>query len=357
MQDRNAGGAPARLRIGYLGQPPHESFFDLARAHPELEFVPIAQGESGEAMRAELRTCHAYYVKASRQELPKPMHVTADLLAAVPGLIAVTSSGAGFDTVDHAACTAAGVPVINQSGANAQGVAEHAVGMMLALLKRMPETTAAMRAGRARDRSALMGRELAGRTVGLVGIGNVGMRTAAILRAAFNCRVLATDPFLDAEAIDVRGAEKVELPVLLAESDVVSLHCPYDATTRNMFDARAFAAMRPGAVFVTTARGGIHDEAALFAALESGHIAGAGLDVWVEEPPPVDHPLLLHPRVVATQHTAGVTNESRMRIVRYAVEAFADIAAGRRPPRVQNPQVLDRYRARWAALYGRQPGF
>jgi D-3-phosphoglycerate dehydrogenase len=115
--------------------------------------------------------------------------------------------------------------------------------------------------------------------------------------------------------------------------------------------------MRPGAVFVTTARGGIHDEAALLAALESGHIAGAGLDVWVDEPPPVDHPLLSHPRVVATQHTAGVTNESRMRIVRYAVEAFADIAAGRRPPRVQNPQVLDRYRARWAALHGRQPGF
>jgi len=358
MQDTSgAGGAPVRLRIGYLGAPPHPSFFDLARAHPELEFVEIAQSDSGEAMRAQLRTCHAYYVKASRQELPKPMHVTAEFLAAVPNLLAAVSSGAGFDPIDLAACTDAGVPVINQTGANAQGVAEHTVGMMLGLLKRMPETTAAMRAGRAQNRSAFMGREIAGRTVGLVGIGNVGSRVAAILRAAFGCRVLATDPYLDAATVAERGAEKVELPTLLAESDVVSLHCPYDPTTRGMFDAAAFAAMRKGAVFVTTARGGIHDEAALLAALNSGHIAGAGLDVWVDEPPPVDHPLLSHPLVIATQHTAGVTNESRMRIARYAVEAFADIAAGRRPPRVQNPQVLDRYRARWAALYGRQPEF
>lgn len=357
MQDTRAGGAPARLRIGYLGKPPHRTFFELARAHPELEFVEIAPADSGEAMRAQLRACHAYYVRASRQELPKLLHVTAEFLAAVPNLLAMVSSGAGFDPIDLAACTDAGVPVINQAGANAQGVAEHAVGMMLGLLKRMPETGAAMRAGRAQDRAAFMGREITGRTVGLVGIGNVGTRVAAILRAGFGCRVLAADPFLDAATVAARGAEKVELPALLAESDVVSLHCPYDATTRGMFGAAAFAAMREGAVFVTTARGGIHDEAALLAALESGRLAGAGLDVWVDEPPPVDHPLLSHPRVIATQHTAGVTDESRRRIARYAVEAFADIAAGRRPPRVQNPQALDRYRARWAAVFGREPGF
>ncbi len=357
MQDSKAGAPPARLRVGYLGKPPHEVFYEIARAHPELDFVPITASESGEAMRAQLRTCHAYYVKASRQELPKPMHVTADLLAAVPGLIAVASSGAGFDTVDLAACTDAGVVLVNQAGANAQGVAEHAVGMMLGLLKRMPETTAAMRAGRAQDRPSFMGREITGRTVGLVGIGHVGTRVAAILRAGFGCRILATDPYLDAATVAERGADKVELPALLAESDVVSIHCPYDATTRNMFDAARLAAMRPGAVLVTTARGGIHDEAAVLEALRSGHLAGAGLDVWIDEPPPVDHPLLSHPRVIATQHTAGVTNESRMRITRYAVEAFADVAAGRRPPRVKNPQALERYAARWAALYGRRPEF
>ncbi|MBW8269198.1 NAD(P)-dependent oxidoreductase [Caldovatus aquaticus] len=357
MQDSRAGGAPARLRIGYLGRPPHPSFFEAARAHPELELVEIAPSESGEAMRAQLRSCHAYYVRASRQELPRPMHVTAEFLAAVPNLLAAVSSGAGFDPIDVAACTDAGVAVVNQAGANAQGVAEHAVGMMLALLKRMPETAAAMRAGRAEDRAAFMGREIAGRTVGLVGIGHVGTRVAAILRAAFGCRVLAADPYLDAATVAARGAEKVELPTLLAESDVVSLHCPYDATTRGMFGAAAFAAMRRGAVFVTTARGGIHDEAALLEALESGHLAGAGLDVWVDEPPPTDHPLLAHPRVIATQHTAGVTEESRRRIARYAVEAFAEIAAGRLPPRLQNPQALERYRARWAEAFGRAPAF
>jgi len=226
--------------------------------------------------------------------------------------------------------------------------------MMLALLKRMPEAHAAMLAGNAGDRGALMGRELRGRTVGLVGIGNIGTRVAEIVRLAFSCRVLACDPYLDAATIAARGAEKVEMPQLLAESDIVSLHLPLTPESRHLMNAEAFARMKPGAIFVTTARGSIHDEAALHAALTSGHLAGAGLDVWEQEPPPPDHPLLHLPNVIASQHTAGVTHESRANITRIAALAFADAANGRLPPRIINPQVVPRFAERWAAAFGRQ---
>ncbi len=342
-----------RFRVGYLSHVPHRSFLDTAATRPALEVVRIPLDQPEPAVLDALAGCDAYYCMASRDELPKPFHVTAALLERLPDLLMVGSTGAGYDPVDPAACTAAGVLLVNQAGGNAEGVAEHAVGMMLALLKRMPEAQAAMRAGRARDRTALMGQELRGRTVGLVGIGHVGTRTAEILRLAFSCRVLACDPYLDAETVAARGAEKVEMAELLAESDVVSLHLPLSPETRRMMGAEAFARMRPGAVFVTTARGSIHDEAALLEALRSGHLAGAGLDVWEQEPPPADHPLLALPNVVASQHTAGVTEESRANITRIAALAFAEAAEGRLPPRIINPEAVPRFAARWEAAFGR----
>ena len=344
---------PRRFRVGYLSHVPHRSFLDTAAQEPLLEVVRIPLDQPEDAIIRALSGCHAYYVMASRDELPRPFHVGPALLARLPGLLMAASTGAGYDTADPAACTEAGVLLVNQAGGNAEGVAEHAVGMMLALLKRMPEAGAAMRAGRAADRGALMGRELRGRTVGLVGIGHVGTRVAEILRLAFGCRVLACDPYLDAATIAARGAEKVEMPELLAGSDIVSLHLPLTPESRGLMDARAFARMKPGAIFVTTARGSIHDERALHQALASGHLAGAGLDVWEREPPPADHPLLHLPNVIATQHTAGVTHESRANIARIAALAFAEAAHGRLPPRVINPEVVPRFAARWAAAFGR----
>jgi D-3-phosphoglycerate dehydrogenase len=293
---------------------------------------------------------------ASRDELPKPFHVTAAFLAPVPGLLRGGSTGAGYDPIDPAACTAAGVLLVNQAGGNAEGVAEHAVGMMLALLKRMPEAGAAMRAGRAKDRNALMGRELRHRTVGLVGIGNVGTRVAEIVRLGFSCPVLACDPYLDAATVAARGARKVEMAELLAESDVVSLHLPLSGESRDLMQAGSFAAMRPGAIFITTARGNIHVEPALAEALRSGHLGGAGLDVWEQEPPPPEHPLLHMNNVIVTQHTAGVTHESRANITRIAALAFADAARGKLPPRIINPAVVPRFAERYAAKLGRTIG-
>jgi D-3-phosphoglycerate dehydrogenase len=348
-----ADPARRRFRVGYLSYVPHRSFLDTAAAQPALEVVRIALDQPEEAVIAALAECDAYYCMASRDELPKPFHVGEALLSRLPNLLMVGSTGAGYDTADPLACTAAGVLLVNQAGGNAEGVAEHAVGMMLALLKRMPEAQAAMRAGRAHDRTALMGRELRGRAVGLVGIGHVGTRTAEILRLAFSCRVLACDPYLDAATVAARGATKVEMAELLAESDIVSLHLPLSPESRGLMGADAFARMRPGAIFVSTARGSIHDEAALHAALASGHLAGAGLDVWEQEPPPPDHPLLALPNVLLSQHTAGVTEESRANITRIAALAFADAAEGRLPLRVINPEAVPRFAARWEAAFRR----
>ncbi|HEY5897388.1 MAG TPA: hydroxyacid dehydrogenase [Burkholderiales bacterium] len=334
-----------RFHVGCLGRPLHEAFERTVAADPSLRVDWIAMDQPQEKIWAALEPCHGYYVSSAKDELPAEFRVTPALLARMRNLVLVVTYGAGYDTVDVEACSRAGIAVVNQAGGNAEGVAEHAVGMMLSLLKRIPESHLAMKAGGIKRREAFMGRELFGRTVGLVGLGHVGTRTASILHA-FKCRVLASDPYLDAATCKARGAEKVELPQLLAESDIVSLHCPLTHETRGMLAHKAFAAMRPGALFVTTARGGIHDENALYEALESGHLAGAGLDVWDKEPPSPQHPLLSHPAVIASVHTAGVTHESRERVARMAAEAFIEAAAGRTPPRLLNPQVQPRYAER-----------
>jgi D-3-phosphoglycerate dehydrogenase / 2-oxoglutarate reductase len=342
----------SRFRVGYLSHVPHQSFLDTAGADPALEVIRIPLDQPEAAVLAALQTVDGYYCMASRDELPKPFHVQTALLRQLPGLLMVGSTGAGYDPCDPKACTDAGVLLVNQAGGNAEGVAEHAVGMMLALLKRMPEATAAMRAGRGKDRVALMGRELRGRTVGLVGIGNVGTRVAEICRLAFGCTILACDPYLDAATIAARGARKVEMPELLALSDVVSLHLPLSGESRDLINAQSLAAMRKGAIFVTTARGNIHVEHAVHDALVSGHLGGAGLDVWEQEPPPVDHPLLALNNVILTQHTAGVTHESRSNIARIAALAFIDAAHGRMPPRIINPDVIPAFQQRYLAKRG-----
>jgi len=320
-----------RFRIGHVGKVPHRSFHDTCAADPALEVLSIPLDAPAEEQVAALATCDGYYALAARDELPRHLHVDAALLARLPRLLMAASTGAGYDPLDPAACTQAGVLLVNQAGGNARGVAEHAVGMMLACLKRMPESHAAMKAGRAKDRDTQMGRELSGRTVGLVGCGHIGGRVANMLTAAFGCRVLAVDPALDAATLAARGVEKVDLPTLLRESDVVSLHCPLTPATRGLIGRAQFAAMKKGVVFVTTARGSIHDEAALLAALESGHLAAAGLDVFAKEPLPEGHPLRSHPRVLATPHIAANTPRGAVGMATGAAESIVAVLAGRAP--------------------------
>ncbi|HMA06528.1 MAG TPA: hydroxyacid dehydrogenase [Ramlibacter sp.] len=317
------------------------------RERPGVTLEVFAARGADEAAWAALSRANVYHVSAAKDELPRQWFVDATLLQRCPGLVCVSSTGAGYDTVDVEACTRAGVAVVNQAGGNSVSVAEHTFGLMLGVSHRMLECDRKMRRQTGLVRQDVMGHEIRGKTLGLVGIGNVGTRVAAIGHA-FGMTVLAPDPLLDVQEVERRGAAPVAPDELLARSDFVSLHCPRDKTTLKMMGADAFAHMKQGAIFITTARGGIHDEAALIAALRSGHLAGAGIDVWDNEPPPLDHPLLAMDNVYATFHTAGVTHEARRNMATVGAEQILQVLAGQRPPRLVNPSVCPAFEARLA---------
>jgi len=322
------------------------AFDEALRGDPRVDLHVAPVPGCDEDVTAALAGADVYHVSSARNEIAKYAFVTADLVARCPSLLWVSTYGAGYDSVDVAACTRAGVAVMNQAGANKASVAEHAFALILSVAHRIAESDRRMRSDRKFTREDLMGHEIAGRTLGIVGIGQVGTEVARMAQA-FGLRVLATDPLVDPEEIRRRGAEPVSLDVLLERSDIVSLHCPRDDTTVGMMRAAQFERMRPGSIFITTARGGIHDEKALAYALTSGHVAGAGLDVWQPEPPPLDHPLLALPSVVATYHTAGVTHEARHNIARLGSEQVLQALSGERPPRLVNPEVWPAFRARY----------
>jgi len=298
---------------------------------------------------------HAYCITSTRQELPEEYRCNAALIERCPDLLAVSTSGAGYDTVDVAACTAAGVLVVNQSGGNADAVAEHTVAMMLSLTKNIPQTDRSVRSGKRAPRESFKGWNARGRTVGVVGIGNVGSRVARICGLGLQMKVLACDPYLTAEQVQARGATKVDLATLLAESRFVSIHCPYNDETRNMIGARELNAMQAGSYLITTARGGIVDENALAKALELKHIAGAGVDVWIDEPPPLSHPLLAFDNLIATYHTAGITHDSRNNMADWNAQQVAGILRGERPPRLINPDAWERFAQRFERIFGLRP--
>ena len=334
------------LKVVRLDLPLDAATFDAAlAAAPEVKLAVHPARGADDATWQALAAAQVYHVSSARDDLPAPWFVNAALLQRCPALLAVSAYGAGYDTVDVAACTAAGVAVLNQAGSNAAAVAEHSLGLMLGLGKRIAESDRRLRRGERFTRADAMGRDLAGLSLGLVGIGHAGRRVAALAQA-FGMTVLACDPLIEAAEIRRRGAEPVSMAQLLARADVVSLHCPLDASTAGLFGAAAFAAMKPGALFISTARGGIHDEAALHAALVSGHLAGAGLDVWAVEPPAADHPLLALDNVIATAHTAGVTRGARAAMAAMAAAQIIGLASGQVPPRLVNPEAWPRTAAR-----------
>jgi D-3-phosphoglycerate dehydrogenase len=205
------------------------------------------------------------------------------------------------------------------------------------------------------SRNALIGNEAQGKTIGIVGLGNVGRRIAELCRGLLHMKVVAYDPYLSAQEMADRGGEKVELDDLLRRSDYVSISCPLTRDNRGMIGAREFALMQPHAFFITTARGFIHDEAALYEALRDKRIAGAGLDVWAKEPPPPDHPLLQFDNVLASPHTAGVTREARVNMGKIAAEQILAALDGKRPPRIVNPEVWPAYARRFERTFGFAP--
>jgi D-3-phosphoglycerate dehydrogenase len=343
-------------RVFYVKYLAHPIYTEILQARPDVRLDRLENESPDEVAAPIVAAAHVYQIGAARDEIARHFHVDRDLLRRAPNLLIVSSNGAGFDPVDVDACTAAGVLVLNQSGGNAHSVAEHALGMMLTLSKRIIEADRALRRDADVNRNALIGTEVQGKTVGIVGIGNVGRRIAELCKGLLGMMVLAYDPYLTATEIAARGGEKVELDDLLRAADYVSISCPLTKDNRGMIGAREFALMQPHAYFVTTARGFIHDEDALLNALRNKAIAGAGLDVWSKEPPPPDHPLLQFDNVLASPHTAGVTKEARVNMGRIAAEQVLDTLDGKRPPRIVNPQVWPDYAKRFERTFGFAPG-
>jgi phosphoglycerate dehydrogenase-like enzyme len=254
-----------------------------------------------------------------------------EFFRSAPRLKLVQLVSAGYDHVDVEAARKARVPVANNGGANAVAVAEHTIMLMLAVLKRLVRLHNDVVAGRWRAADVGRIQELAGRSLGVVGLGNIGKKVVR-RAAAFDMPVRYYDiARLTEDQEDALGVRFALLPELLRTSDVVSLHVPLDASTRGMIGARELAIMKPTAILVNTCRGPVVDEAALHRALVAGQIAGAGLDVMAEEPPQRDHPLFALPNVTFTPHSAGPTWENWTARFRNGFDNIQRVAAGGKP--------------------------
>ena len=311
-------------------------------------------GQQEENDNAMLRA-HGYQVQP-RTELQEPWYPDASLIERAPSLVAVSSAGAGFDYIDVEELTQAGIAVVNQTGTNKESVAEHALGMMLAVSKKMIQADRRMRREDNLDRWELIGSEMLNKTLGVVGIGQIGTRTAELCRLAFKMNIIAYDPYVDEAEIGQRGAQKVDFHTLLKNSDFITVHCPRTDETLGMFGSQAFAAMKDSAVFVTTARGGIVKETELAAALENNEILGAGVDVFWEEPTSLDNCLMSLDNVLLTPHHAGITIEANRNMSVGASEQWILLLRGEVPPRLVNPEVWPRYQERFERILGFRPG-
>src|SRR2546430_16620295 len=213
-------------RVFYVKYLAHDIYVEILKNRPDVRLDRL-ENESAEAVSAPiLAAAHAYQIGAARDELASHFHVDQDLLRRAPNLLIVSSNGAGYDPVDVEACSEAGVLVVNQSGGNAHSVAEHALGMLLTLSKRILEADRAMRREANVSRNALIGTEAHGKTIGIIGLGNVGRRIAALCKGLLGMKVVAYDPYLTASEMTARGGEEVELDELLSRSDYVSSSCP-----------------------------------------------------------------------------------------------------------------------------------
>ena len=286
-----------------------------ARGHEVADLT----GAPREKLLAELAGADAILVRSATK-------VDAELLSASSRLQVVGRAGVGVDNVDVPAATARGVLVINAPTANVVSAVEHTFALLFALLRKVPAAAASMAAGRW-EKSKFVGSELAGKTLGIVGLGQVGSRVAARARA-FEAKVLGHDPFLSEERAREMGVPLVGLPELLSSCDIVTLHATAGEKGKPLLGRAELARMKPGAILVNVARGSLVDRVALTEALTSGRLAGAALDVFDPEPPPADDPLARLPNVVASPHLGASTVEAQERVSLQTVEALLEALSG-----------------------------
>lgn len=312
-----------------IADPIHEEGRQLLEGTPGFS-VDVATGLDAESLIARIPSYDALIVRSKTR-------VTASVIAAGVALKVIGRAGIGVDNIDVPAATERGIVVFNTPDANATTTAELTIAHLLSLSRHLPQADRSVRGGTWQP-TRYVGSEVSGKTLGIVGFGTIG-RLVAVRAAGLKMRVLAYDPFVAPEIMAENAAEPCELDTLVAEADYVSLHCPLIEKTRNLIDAERLTRMKKGARLINCARGGLVDEVALAAALESGHLAGAALDVFVQEPPK-ESPLFELESVVLTPHLGASTAEAQQAVsVRIAEDIARFLATGAAETAVNLPRV------------------
>ncbi len=321
-----------------VAEPIASEGIDLLRAEHEVDERP---GLTRAELCAILPDYDALIVRSQVQ-------VDAGLIAAATRLVVIGRAGVGVDNVDLDAATRAGILVVNAPTGNTIAAAEHTLALLYGLARRTAPADASVRRGEW-ERAQFTGLELRGRTLGIVGLGKIG-QAIAVRAIAMEMVVLAVDPFVTEEQAANHGAELVEFDELLRRADVVSLHVPLTRATRGLIGREAIARLKPGSIILNAARGGVVDEAAVAEALVSGHLGGAGIDVFEHEPP-IDSPLLGAPNTLLTPHLGASTAEAQILVAEEVAAQVLDVLEGRSARHAVNAPLLTPETARAIAPY------
>jgi D-3-phosphoglycerate dehydrogenase len=280
-------------------------------------------------------------LEAAEALIVRLFNVSGEVISKAKNLKVVGRHGSGLDNVDIPAATARGVQVVYTPRVNANAVAEHAVNLMLAVARHTAKADPMARQNRFDLRGQLIGIELRNRVLGVVGMGAVGSRVAEICVRGFEMKVVAFDPAVVERPMQSEVTYVESLADLLRQADIVTLHLPLTSETRHLINSQTLDQMKPSAVLINTARGGIVDTLALAAALEAKRIRGAGLDVFEDEPLPADHPILWVPRTVLAPHIASSTVDSMDEMARLVARQVLQVFAGERPEFLVNPEAIE----------------
>lgn len=310
-------------------EPIHPAGWNLLAA--ETEAVSWA-GPGATPLAEALEGAQAVIVRTAR--------LSGEIIRGAKRLKVIAKHGAGYDNIEVPAATACGVVVTSTPAANSQSVAEHALALLLAVARRIGDHSRDLALGKLEAKEAYQGTELSGKVMGIIGLGEAGLRLARMTRDGLGMRVVAYDPYRDAWPEGIGRAPALES--LLEAADCISIHVPLTDETRNLIGPATLIRMKPTGIVVNTARGGIVDEGALARVVREGRLAGAGLDVVVDEPIGTQHPLAGLPNVILTPHVAGVTEEAMMRMAQGAAEDVLRVLRGERPNHPVNPEVLTR---------------
>ena len=312
-----------------ITEPIDDRGLEMLKREAAVIYLPQLPGQT---LLDSIREAHALVVRMAK--------VNRELLEQTKNLLVIAKHGVGYDNIDVEAATQKRILVVNTPEANIESVAEHNLGLMLSLSKKICLSDRALREGRLERQENYIGVELKEKKLGIIGLGKIGSETAYKCKVAFNMDIIVYDPYVPKQKTDRLGYTKTEkLDDLLRESDYVVICVPLTEATQGLITAKELGLMKANAFLINSSRGRIIDEAALYDHLVKGKIAGAALDVFTQEPPPPEHPLLSLDNFIATPHTGGVTTESMRRMATTVAEDLLRVFRGQRPRYPVNPQV------------------